>query len=78
MAKVNFSMKKKTGRLEWLRVNIDRNKETGIWLNKFSRQGSGIISSIAFSDGIIEIPEEINQINKGDKYKFYLFRDLFA
>ena len=75
---VNFSMKKKSQRLEWIRVNIDNNFKNEIHVNKYPKQGSGMISSIAFSDGIIEIPEEINQINKGDKYKFYFFRDLFA
>ena len=77
-ATVNFSMRKKTERLEWLRVNIDHNYKNEIRVNKYSKQGSGIISSIAFSDGIIEIPENISQVSKGDKYKLYLFRDLFA
>ena len=77
MATVNFSMRKKTNRLEWLRVSIDNNYKNKIHVNKFPKQGSGIISSIAFSDGIIEIPENISKINKGDKYKRYLFKDLF-
>ena len=36
-----------------------------------------MISSIAYSDGIIEIPEDVSQINKGDKFKLYLFSDMF-
>ena len=36
-----------------------------------------MISSIAFSDGIIEIPENVSKINKGDKFDFYLFDELF-
>ena len=27
---------------------------------------SGMISSISYSDGIVEIPEQVNNINKGD------------
>jgi len=77
MATVNFSMRKKTERLEWLRVNIDKKYNNMIHVNKYPKQGSGMISSIAYSDGIIEIPEDVSQINKGDKFKLYLFSDLF-
>ena len=77
LATVNFSMRKKTERLEWLRVNIDKKYNDIIYVNKYPKQGSGMISSIAYSDGIIEIPEDVSQINKGDKFKFYLFKDLF-
>ena len=77
IATVNFSMRKKTERLEWLRVNIDKKYNDIIYVNKYPKQGSGMISSIAYSDGIIEIPEDVSQINKGDKFKFYLFSDLF-
>ena len=76
-AVVNFSMKKKTERLEWIRVVIENNFDAEIKVKKYPKQGSGMISSLAFSDGIIEIPEKISQINKGDKFDFFLFRDLF-
>ena len=74
---VNFSMKKKTKRLEWIRVTLDPNNLETIYVNKYQKQGSGMISSIAFSDGIVEIPESISKINKGDKFDFYLFDQLF-
>ena len=74
---VNFSMKKKTKRLEWIRVTLDQNNLETIYVNKYQKQGSGMISSIAFSDGIIEIPENVSKINKGDKFDFYLFDQLF-
>ena len=73
----NFSMRKKTERLEWLRVNIEKNNKDKIYVNKYPKQGSGMISSVAYTDGIIEIPEGVSQIKKGDVYKLYLFRDLF-
>jgi len=74
---VNFSMKKKTKRLEWIRVTLDQNNLETIYVNKYQKQGSGMISSIAFSDGIIEIPESVSKINRGDKFDFYLFDQLF-
>jgi len=73
----NFEMIKKTERLEWLRVNIDKKRSDQIYVDKFNKQGSGMISSIAYSDGILEIPEKISKIKKGDKFDFYLFDNLF-
>ena len=75
---VNFSMKKKTERLEWLRVTLDKNNLNTLFVNKYPKQGSGMISSIAFSDGIIEIPENVSQINRGDKFDFFTFDQLFS
>ena len=77
-ATVNFSMKKKTERLEWLRVTLDKVNLENIHVDKYSKQGSGMISSIAFSDGIIEIPENVSQINRGDKFDFFMFDQLFS
>ena len=74
--KVNFSMKKKNKRLEWLRVMVQKNKDELI-VNKFPKQGSGMISSIAYSDGIIEIPEKVSFISKGEYYPFYFYKDIF-
>ena len=48
-------MKKKTERMEWLRVIVDNKVINELIVSKYPKQGSGIISSIAFSDGIIEI-----------------------
>ena len=76
-ASANFDMRKKTARMEWLRVNIDRSNDKEIYLNKYPKQGSGIISSIAYSDGIIEIPENVKKIKKGDKFNFYSFENMF-
>ncbi len=76
-ATVNFSMKKKTYRLEWLRVKINKKNTDGLFVDKYPKQGSGIISSISYSDGIIEIPENVSQINIGDKFDFYQFDQLF-
>ena len=74
--KANFSMKKKHKRLEWLRVNIKEYKGELI-ANKFLKQGSGMISSVVFSDGILEIPENIKKISKGDSYLYYSFHTIF-
>jgi len=71
-----FSMKKKNKRMEWLRVNIINNSEN-LSVNRYCKQGSGMISSMVFSDGILEIPENITYISKGDRFVFYSFKELF-
>ena len=76
LVKTRFTMKKKNNRLEWLRVKIIKNKKN-LLVKKYSKQGSGMISSIVFADGILEIPENVSQISKDQFYTFYSFRNLF-
>ena len=75
-AKTNFVMKKKNQRLEWLRVNLIKNNRELI-VSKYKKQGSGMISSMVYADGIIEIPENISLVSKGDSFTFYSFKSLF-
>ncbi len=75
-ATANFSMMKKTQRLEWLRVLIDYNFKN-LTVNKYLKQGSGMISSITNSHGIIEVPENVSEIKRGDSFIFYPFNLLF-
>ena len=70
----NFSFKKKEGRTEWLRGSAKLIKEK-IVLEKYKSEGSGILSSISQSDGIIELEEEKKFIKKGELLKFYKFGD---
>ena len=72
----NFSMIKKTKRLEWLRVSKKLIKDKYVLL-KHPKQGSGMITSISYSDGVVEIPEDVSVINKGDVFDYYDFDKLF-
>ena len=74
--KTNFSMIKKTKRLEWLRVSKKFIKNEYV-IVKHPKQGSGMISSISYSDGIVEIPEHVSSIKKGDIFDYYDFDKLF-
>ena len=71
----NFSMIKKTKRLEWLRVSKKLIKDKYVLL-KHPKQGSGMITSISYSDGVLEIPEDVSVIEKGDIFDFYDFDKL--
>tara|TARA_B100001027_G_scaffold7926_1_gene5003 strand:+ start:56 stop:646 length:591 start_codon:yes stop_codon:yes gene_type:complete len=71
----NFEMEKKYGRTEWLRGKINTSKGK-YFVNKFKTSGSGIISSISNTEGIIEIDEKFTKITKGMLLKFYRYEDL--
>ena len=71
----DFSLKKKRGRTEWLRGKIIK-KQNSFYLTKFSSTGSGIISSISQSQGIIELDEKKEYIKKGTLLKFYRYEDM--
>ena len=75
MISSNFSMTKKLGRREWLRGWIVERNNKKI-LEKFKTTGSGIISSISQSDGIIDIDEDVKYIKKGKKLNFRSYEDL--
>ena len=70
-------MTKKTKRMEWLRV-LKKLQNTEYVAEKYPKQGSGMISSMAYADGIIEIPESVSKINVGDIYNYYDFKILFS
>ena len=74
--KTNFSMIKKTKRLEWLRVRKKLINNEYV-ISKHPKQGSGMISSISYSDGVVEIPENVSVIKKGDIFDYYDFDKLF-
>ncbi len=73
----NFEMKKKVGRTEWLRGSI-KIINNNYFLEKFHTSGSGIISSISNTDGIIEINEDVKYIKKGTLLKFYRYEDILS
>lgn len=61
---------KKTDRREFLRGKIEYDDNGNQFLQKFSKDGSGIISGLRQSAGLIEIEEEISSIKKGDLLSF--------
>ena len=54
--KTNFDCKHAKPRREYARVRIDYSTETPL-ANLFPKQGSDVMSSVVWADGIIEIPE---------------------
>jgi molybdopterin molybdotransferase len=65
---------RKIGRREYWRGIL---KETphGLGVDKFARDGSGLISGLRAADGLIEIPEDVGDVQPGDRVSFISFSE---
>ena len=65
---------RKTGRREFWRGRIVETP-SGLAAEKFARDGSGLISGLRWSDGLIDIPEDTGDIAEGDRVAFIPFSE---
>ncbi|MBO6891307.1 MAG: molybdopterin molybdotransferase MoeA [Roseibium sp.] len=65
--------KKKPDRREFYRGFLQTDDEGRTLANKFMRDGSGLITGLREADGLIEIPEEVTEIRRGDLVRFLPF-----
>ena len=70
LVKSNFNMMKKYGREEYLRGKLVR-KKNELFVNKYSTEGAGILSSVVWSDGLIKLNAEAKQIKINDYLQFF-------
>lgn len=70
-----FSIKSKPDRREFLRGFIINEDNTPLAM-KFDRDGSGLITSLRESTGLIEIPEETTSVSKRDMIDFIPYSEL--
>lgn len=70
-----FSIKSKPDRREFLRGYIVNENDTPIAM-KFDRDGSGLITGLRESSGLIEIPEETTSVEKGNLVNFIPYSEL--
>jgi molybdopterin molybdotransferase len=69
-----FSQRKKLGRREFWRANLIK-PEGQLQVRKFPRDGSGLISSLREADGLIEVPEDIDEVREGEMVNFIPFSE---
>tara|TARA_Y100000590_G_C15681240_1_gene999878 strand:- start:742 stop:1950 length:1209 start_codon:yes stop_codon:yes gene_type:complete len=74
--KSGFAFNKKSNRREFLRVIITEEKSGSLIAKKFDQQGSGILTSIIKSDGLIDLHENLTVLKKGDTVKFLPFNEV--
>ena len=65
---------KRSGRSEFLRANL--NQEDG-FVSIYPFEGSGRLSSLSWSDGLIELSEDKQNIEKGDLVDFIPYKSFF-
>ena len=68
-----FSMKKKPDRREFLRGMFVADAAGRQTIDKYPRDGSGLVSSLRAADGLIEIAEEVISVSPGDPVAFIPF-----
>ena len=64
---------KKGGRREFLRGILGRDEDGRPVVRKYPRDGSGIITSLREADGLIVVPEEVEQVGRGEPVMFIPF-----
>ncbi|MEM9678642.1 MAG: gephyrin-like molybdotransferase Glp [Pseudomonadota bacterium] len=64
---------KKPDRREFLRARLVEQPDGTLVAEKFDRDGSGLISSLRMSDGLVEIEEHVTSLRKGDPVRFLPF-----
>lgn len=74
--RAGFDYAKKPGRREWLRARLVRDPDGALAAEKFPRQGSGILSSLVAADGLVELPEDLTQLTKGEAVDFLPFNEV--
>ena len=73
-AKANFKKYKRPGRTEFLRANL--NREDG-FVSIFPLEGSSRLSSLSWSNGIVELSEQEQNIEIGDLVDFIPYGSFF-
>ena len=68
-----FSYRKKTGRLEYVRVRLDQ----GV-AHKHPRDGAGMLTSLTQTDGLAEIEEDVTEIAPGAQIGFLSYDSVLA
>lgn len=73
-----FTYKKKTGRREYVRVSLARAADGIFEATKYRQDGAGVISSLAETDGLIELPEDVTGVKPGDMAGFISYAVLMG
>jgi molybdopterin molybdotransferase len=71
-----FSYKKKMARREYVRVALRKAADGALEAVKFPREGAGLLSSLADTDGLVELGEEVTQVAPGQTVGFLSYASL--
>ncbi len=68
--------KKKIARREYVRVNLRRGADGALEAVKFPREGAGLLSSLADTDGLVELDEQTTRVEAGESVGFLSYVSL--
>lgn len=74
--RLGFAHARKPGRREFLRVSLERDAD-GILARRHPGEGAGSLASLAQSDGLVVLAEDITQVAEGDSAPFLPYAELF-
>ncbi len=64
-ARLEGTIHKSSGRTDFQRAVLHFDEEGVLWARPFSNQGSGVLRSVAETDGLIVLPEQISDFQQG-------------
>jgi molybdopterin molybdotransferase len=70
----DFDYRKKKGRREYVRVSLIEDRSAGTLARKYPVDGAGVLTSLTATDGLVELPEHITQVKRGDRVSFIDYR----
>jgi molybdopterin molybdotransferase len=65
-----FAYKKKKGRREYVRVSLRTAADGELEAVKFPQDGAGVLTSLTATDGLLEFPEDVTEIEAGARVGF--------
>ncbi|NFV79020.1 gephyrin-like molybdotransferase Glp [Magnetospirillum aberrantis] len=70
-----FAFRRKPGRREWLRARV-RTDDGRLVAEKFPSDGSGVLTSMVWSDGLVELPEDVAEVSPGDALAYVPYAEM--
>jgi molybdopterin molybdotransferase len=74
--RAGFAAAKKAGRREFVRVRLETGADGEPTAFRFPRQGSGVVSSLVDSEGVVELAENVTAVAAGDRVDFLPFAEV--
>ncbi|MBM3571184.1 MAG: molybdopterin molybdotransferase MoeA [Alphaproteobacteria bacterium] len=74
--RAGFDYQKKAERREYVRARLAPGKDGIPIAHKFVRDGAGILSSMVQSDGLVELPEDLTRVTRGNLVDFLPFSEV--
>jgi molybdopterin molybdotransferase len=75
--RAGFRHRKKTGRIEFLRVSLADGPD-GPVATRYPIEGAGIISSLTGTDGLVRLPLDLEAVAEGDRVEFLPFSSVLG